>query len=71
VRAADADAAIKVAIEAFGIDEPQRQRRLAAQPPPHLPLREKPASSDAMTSRRTERRPAMAPQPGYPTFHGR
>ena len=32
VRAADADEAVKVAIREFGITDPQRQRRLAAQP---------------------------------------
>jgi len=32
VRARDAEHAIEVAIDAFGVDDPQRQRRLAAQP---------------------------------------
>ena len=32
VRARDAEHAIEVAIAAFGIEEPQRQERLAAQP---------------------------------------
>ena len=31
VRAADAEAAVKVAIEEFGISNPQRQKRLVAQ----------------------------------------
>lgn len=32
VDAPDAEAAIKIAIEEFGITDPQRQRRLVAQP---------------------------------------
>jgi len=32
VRAANAEEAIEVAIKTFGITEPQRQKRLAAQP---------------------------------------